>query len=125
MNVSAFYLHVSRLCEINELSERQLSIRIADEPNYLSSTKAQKRIPSWGKFEAICEAFGLTPAQFFAGMEENDAVSDSLYVHIKELTGKLEQDDAKLLIRYVKRLTPAYLHALAVHLREMDGIAKD
>lgn len=106
MDVNNFYLYISRLCEAEGISERKLSEIISGESNYVSSTKAQKRLPPLEKIEKIAETFGMALSKFIQGLEENDEFTALCAAKIKRLTQNMSREDKIFLNRYTDYLTP-------------------
>ena len=118
MDVIKFYLHVSRLCEAAGISERKLSEMITDDSNYISSTKAQKRLPTVDKLEKMAAALNMPLSKFFAGLEDNDEISVLLYAKMKTLTEYLDKKDSQFYIRYLQSIEPEEFEAFIAHLRK-------
>lgn len=56
---------IMELCLKNEISRYQLSIKTGISQSALSDIVKKKNVPTLTTIERICEAFGITMAQFF------------------------------------------------------------
>lgn len=56
---------IMELCSKNEISRYQLSIKTGISQSALSDIVKKKNLPTLTTLERICDAFGITMAQFF------------------------------------------------------------
>ena len=78
-----FALRLSLLRTQMNISARDMSLSLGQNPGYINSIENGKSLPSMSVFFCICEYLGITPAEFFA--KENSApaktqkILESLY----------------------------------------------
>ncbi|MCI8271839.1 MAG: helix-turn-helix transcriptional regulator [Dorea sp.] len=82
------------------VSEYQMSYALGHSRGYINNITSGKSLPSMNEFFAICEYFGITPAEFF---DEHNAYPELQNKMIKGLH-HISEDDFKLILQFIKRL---------------------
>lgn len=87
--------------------------------SYISSMKSSGLLPSRKAMKKICEYLNISEERFREGMEENDAVSVSLYGEMKRLSKGLSDEEATFLIRLLQATKPEDAKAYIAHLKRL------
>lgn len=95
-----FPLRLSKLRIAKNVSAREMSLAIGQNPNYIFNIEAGRSMPSMQGFLYICEYLGITPGEFF---DEEVAYPP----RFNKIVGEL------------KRLTPAQLSLVEELIREL------
>ena len=70
---------IIQLCADNDISFRDLSLKLGYSSNYIQNIISGKNLPSiTGLFE-ICIYFSLTPAEFFSCFENGESTTKTLH----------------------------------------------
>ena len=88
------------------VSERKLGEKIGHYESYINKVVNGNIKPPLKKIEMICDVFGVTLQEFFAGPE---SLTINQYLFLSELDG-LSEDDIQLLLttaRHLKKLNSA------------------
>ena len=91
---------ITRLRMQKGVSEYKMSYDLGHSRGYVNNISSGKSLPSMLEFFAICEYFGITPAEFFDGDKGDPSLLKELFGQIELLDG----DDLDLLNRTIKRL---------------------
>lgn len=76
-----------------------MSMDLGHSKSYIQSISSGRALPSMPEFLAICDYFGISPADFF-----NENKSDILLLkQLQNETNGLSQEDLNLLISLAKR----------------------
>lgn len=60
-----FSLRLARLRNIKNVSARDMSLSLGQNPGYINNIENGKALPSMTGFFCICEYLGISPADFF------------------------------------------------------------
>ena len=71
-NEISFGDRLMRLRTSKNVSARDMSLSLGASESYINRIETGKMMPSMSGFFAICEYFGLTPAEFFAYGNDKD-----------------------------------------------------
>ena len=82
------------------VSEYQMSYDLGHSRGYVYNISSGKALPPLKEFFAICDYFGITPAEFF---NENIENPDTTHL-ITENIGKLNEEDAHLVLEIINRM---------------------
>lgn len=85
-----FAARIAALREQKNVSARDMSLSLGQNPNYINQIENRKTYPSMQVFFYICEYLGVTPQEFFAEDSENP-------VQLRELTDDLKKLDSTAL----------------------------
>lgn len=91
---------ITRLRIEKGVSEYKMSYDLGHSRGYIYNISSGKTLPSMAEFFAICDYFGITPAEFF---NEQDA-SPVLIKNVLEKLQRLNAKDAELLLLIAERL---------------------
>ena len=91
---------ITRLRIEKGVSEYKMSYDLGHSRGYIYNISSGKTLPSMTEFFAICEYFGITPAEFF----NEQAASPVLIKKVLEKTQTLSAKDAELLLLIAERL---------------------
>lgn len=96
-----FTLRLARLREQMNVSARDMSLSIGQNPGYINNIESGKALPSMSVFFFICEYLGVTPAEFF----ETDVKSPEKVRMITEKLSLLDDDSLDCIAHIVKKLS--------------------
>ncbi len=82
------------------VSEYQMSYDLGHSRGYINNISSGKSLPSVTELFAICDYFGITPAEFFTESVENPKLSGELV----GLVERLSADDQQLLRNIAQRM---------------------
>ncbi len=82
------------------VSEYQMSYDLGHSRGYINNISSGKSLPSVTELFAICDYFGITPAEFFTESVENPKLSGELVGLIERLSA----DDQQLLRNIAQRM---------------------
>lgn len=100
MNIEDFGMRLTKLRQQKDVSARDMSLSVGQNPGYINNIESGKALPSMRVFFDICEYFEITPSQFFdVGLE---------FPH------KLD-----VLIKYSKNLSDAQLENITSIVKEL------
>ncbi len=83
------------------VSEYKMSYDLGHSRGYVNNISSGKALPSMQEFFAICEYFGLTPAEFF----NIDVANPAVFSKTAGCIQKLSESDMKLVLELILRLT--------------------
>ena len=83
INYNNFALRLSQLREEKEVSARDMSIKLGQNPAYINNIETSKALPSMSMFFNICDYLEITPSDFFNDDIENPSTFNKL---CKQLT---------------------------------------
>lgn len=82
------------------VSKYKMSYNLGHSRGYINNISSGKSLPSVTELFAICDYFGITPAEFF-----NEGVEDpKLSRELSELVSQLSFEDQRLIKRLAERL---------------------
>ena len=93
-------------------SERDISLRIGQNPSYITKITAGKSNPNMERFFLICEFFGITPMEFFNEYEENPSRDREILTQLKEIAGDNYNVAADFILSLNKEKTQFLLQIL-------------
>lgn len=82
------------------VSEYQMSYDLGHSRGYINNISSGKSLPSVAELLAICEYFGITPAEFFDEGNEDPSISREII----ELISRLDSSDRQLMKSIAERL---------------------
>ncbi len=82
------------------VSEYQMSYDLGHSRGYINNISSGKSLPSVAELFAICEYFGITPAEFFSENVEDPKLSRELITQMSQLSSF----DQQLIRSFVERL---------------------
>lgn len=82
------------------VSEYQMSYDLGHSRGYVYNISSGKSLPPLSEFFAICDYFGITPAEFFDEKNDNPALVNEAISGL----GKLSDDDILLVLSFINRL---------------------
>lgn len=91
---------ITRLRLLKGVSEYKMSYDLGHSRGYINNISSGKTLPSMAEFLAICDYFGITPAEFFDEGAENPLL---LRETVEELA-RLNVDDLRLIQATIRRL---------------------
>ena len=83
-----------------DVSEYQMSYELGHSRGYVYNISSGKALPPMKEFFAICDYFGITPAEFF----DTDAKNPELIGKAVEGMQQLSERDLLLLLSLIERL---------------------
>ena len=95
-----FSLRLARLRNQKNVSARDMSLSIGQNPGYINNIESGKALPSMSVFFCICEYLEITPAEFFAtehkSPEKIRKITESLVALDDETLSSIAQITEKL-----------------------------
>ena len=79
---------IARLRTDNNISARELSLRLGQSTGYINTIENGKSLPSMAMFLYICEYFNITPKEFFDDESEHPIILDEIISECKKLDKK-------------------------------------
>lgn len=86
MNIEHFGIRLTKLRQQKNVSARDMSLSLGQNPGYINNIESGKALPSMKMFFYICEFLNITPAQFFDIETEYPHDFNELTVYSKKLT---------------------------------------
>jgi len=83
-----------------DVSERRMSLDLGKTDSYIRSITSGKALPSLTELFNIIEYFGMTPFEFFAGMQSGEDAHAALHSKIAELD-ETDVDKVSLFIDWI------------------------
>ena len=96
-----FTLRLARLRDQKNVSARDMSLSIGQNPGYINNIESGKALPSMSVFFCICEYLGITPAEFF----ETEVKSPEKVRGITENLVSLDDETLSCVSHIVKKLS--------------------
>lgn len=82
------------------VSEYKMSYDLGHSRGYINNISSGKTLPSMTEFLAICDYFGISPAEFF----DAGSTNPKLLRQVADAIGRLNEDDLRLTLANVTRL---------------------
>ena len=86
INYENFALRLSKLREEKDVSARDMSIKLGQNPAYINNIETNKALPSMSMFFNICNYLEITPADFFNDDIENPSALNKLLKQLSSLS---------------------------------------
>ncbi len=100
MNEKDFALRLAQLRTKKNVSAREMSLSIGQNPGYINHIESGQGTPSLSGIFYICEYLGITPGEFFDFETENPA---KLHF-INELLKELDDEQLDIIENLIKNL---------------------
>ena len=100
MNEKEFALRLSKLRTKKNVSAREMSLDIGQNPNYINHIETGQGLPSLTGLSYICEYLGISISEFFNYEIENPAKLHS----VNELLSKLNDEQLDMIEKLIKGL---------------------
>ena len=100
MDEKDFALRLAKLRTKKNVSAREMSLSIGQNPNYINQIETGSSIPSLCGVFYICEYLGITPAEFFETENINPQKLNKIIGNLK----KLNDEQLELIEKLVKNL---------------------
>ncbi len=97
-----FALRLSMLREKKNVTAREMSLAIGQNPGYINHIENNQTTPSLSGLLYICEYLGITPAQFFDTENENPEKFNRINEYLKKLTDE-ELDAVENILRLMSK----------------------
>ncbi|MGN1198532.1 MAG: helix-turn-helix domain-containing protein [Acetatifactor sp.] len=85
MDVENFGMRLSKLRNERNISARDFSLRIGQNPGYINKIENMKNLPSMQIFFYMCEFLKVTPAQFFDEKIDNPIVINQILLELEKM----------------------------------------
>ena len=99
MHEKFFRDRITQLRMQKNVSEYQMSLDLGHSRSYMYNISSGKSLPPMNGFFEICEYFEIDPCLFFDKSVENPALLQEAI----DLLRKLDADDLKFFVEYLKR----------------------
>ncbi len=96
-----FALRLSLLRTQMNISARDMSLSLGQNPGYINSIENRKSLPSMSVFFYICEYLGITPAEFF----EAEIKSPEKIRNITENLASLDDESLDCIALLIEKLS--------------------
>lgn len=96
-----FTLRLARLRDQMNVSARDMSLSLGQNPGYINNIESGKALPSMSVFFYICEYLGVTPAEFF----ETEIKSPEKIRKITENLVSLDDDSLDCIAYLIEKLS--------------------
>ena len=84
------------------VSEYQMSYDLGHSRSYINNISSGKSMPSMAEFFAICDYFGITPAEFF-----NEEIKNPyMLAEAADILKSLDDSDISLILEFARKLSP-------------------
>ena len=100
MDEKDFALRLAKLRTMKNVSAREMSLSIGQNPNYINHIETEQGMPSLMGLFYICEYLGVTPSEFFDTESKNPAKLNDIIKHLK----KLDDEQLETIEKLVKSL---------------------
>ena len=101
MDYESFSLRLAKLREQKNISAREMSLRMGQNPGYINNIESGKTKPSLAGFFNICEFLEIHPRDFFDTQSSNPVGLSKLVQELK----KLDDRQLELLTALVKEMS--------------------
>ena len=91
---------ITQLRVRKDVSEYKMSYDLGHSRGYINNISSGKTLPSMTEFFAICDYFGISPAEFF----DSECADPKFSREVTELISKLNEEDLALTLSNVRRL---------------------
>lgn len=102
MNETSFALRLAVLREKKNISARDMSLSMGQNPGYINNIESGKSNPSMSGFFYICEFLGITPCEFFDMGTDNPAILNDLIGDLRKLNDR-QLETISALVRDIVR----------------------
>ncbi len=99
-NEHEFALRLAKLRTKKNVSAREMSLSIGQNPGYINHIELGQATPSLSGIFYICEYLGVTPAEFFSEEIENPARLRS----VTELLATLNDEELAMIENLIKKI---------------------
>ncbi len=82
------------------VSEYKMSYDLGHSRGYINNISSGKTLPSMVEFFAICDYFGITPAEFF----DSDTKYPLIKKELAQSAASLAEEDMRLILEIIARL---------------------
>ena len=96
-----FAMRLAMLRTKKQVSAREMSLSIGQNPNYINHIETGSATPSLSGMFYICEYLGVTPSEFFDFESQNPAKLSKINEYLK----KLDDEQREIVENLVKKLT--------------------
>ncbi len=87
---------ISQLRNELNISARDMSLSLGQNPGYINSIESGKSLPSMNVFFYICEFLKISPQEFFDEANESPASVNELQASLKKLDPKITKKMTEL-----------------------------
>ncbi len=88
MDMSFIGLRIAKLRNFENISARELSLRLGQSNSYITAIENGKSVPSMEMFLVICDYFKITPAEFFEEGNEYPIIKKDIIKELDKLSSK-------------------------------------
>lgn len=86
INSETFAIRLAKLRTEKNISARDMSISLGQNPAYINNIETNKALPSMNMFFNICEFLDITPSEFFNDTVDSPAALKNLYEQFNSLS---------------------------------------
>ena len=97
-----FAMRLTHLSTQKNVSAREMSLSIGQNPGYINNIESGKALPSMTVFFYICEYLGITPSEFFDTDSELPGELQKLAANLKKLTPNQLNNISQLVSELIK-----------------------
>ena len=103
VNSETFALRLAKLRTEQNISARDMSISLGQNPAYINNIETNKALPSMNMFFNICEFLDVTPSDFFNDSIESPLALKELYEQFNNLSANQIVTLSNLIKSFIKR----------------------
>ena len=96
-------MRIKELCDVHGMTKYRLAQKTGISQTALSNMIAQKHAPTVSTLQKICDAFGISLAQFFVINEARANLTD-LQKEILDTWDELDEREREIMISFVRSL---------------------
>ena len=96
-------MRIKELCDVHGMTKYRLAQKTGISQTALSNMIAQKHAPTVSTLQKICDAFGISLAQFFVKNEARANLTD-LQKEILDTWDELDEKEQEIMISFVRSL---------------------
>lgn len=100
MDAAFIKQRIAKLRTENNISARELSLRLGQSSGYINTIENGKSLPSMSMFLYICDYFGITPKDFF----DEECLHPNLSSKIAEESKGLDSKDVETILNLIRSL---------------------
>lgn len=102
MEEKDFALRIAKLRTKKNVSAREMSLSIGQNPNYINQIETGNAVPSLSGLFYICEYLGITPSEFFDIDNENPVRLKKINEDLKKLNDE-QLETIEKLVKMIKQ----------------------
>lgn len=103
MDKEAFAIRLSLLRTKMNISARDMSLSLGQNPGYINSIESGKALPSMAMFFYICEYLHISPSEFFATENNSPIKTQNIIKNLSQLDDETLDSVATIIEKLAKK----------------------